>query len=139
MKYEKYLTNPDIHPDENVLQEILGRGFDSYIRLTNIYKQNDIIYEWKFYNDVRMWLCKASRKKKTIVWMSASKDFIRATIYFQEKYTDGISKLDLSAETIERIKNTKNTGKSKGCTFELTNKQVVSEFETLLKYKLSLK
>jgi len=139
MTYEKQLTDPDIYPDEKVLKEIFGEGFEPFLELMALYDKNEVVHEWKYYRDGNLWLCKATKKKKTIAWMSAVKGFMRATIYFPAKYIEGIYIQDISEETKEMIKNTKNTGKSKGCTFEIKTKGILKDFNELMMYKLSLK
>lgn len=90
MEYKKELTDPDVYPDENILQNVLEKGFEPFKELLALYDKNEISYEWRYYNDGKMWLCKATKKKKTVVWMSAVKGFLRATIYIPERYIDGI-------------------------------------------------
>lgn len=139
MEYEKQLIDPNVFPDESLLEAVLGEGYTVYRDLLDLFSKNEITFEWKYYYDGRLWLCKASKKKKTIVWMSAMKGCIRATIYFPEKYIDGIYHQELSEATKDMIKNTKNTGRSKGCTFEMRSKKVLQEFNVIMQYKLSLK
>ena len=139
MDYIPELKDPDIYPDDNILQDVLGKGYEAYHELLELYNENSISYEWKYYRDGKVWLCKATKKQKTIVWMSAIKGFLRATIYFPEKYTDGIYQLDISDDLKEKIKSTKNTGKSKGCTFEIKDSKVLKEFNIIMQYKLSIK
>jgi|WetSurMetagenome_2_1015567.scaffolds.fasta_scaffold206638_1 hypothetical protein len=139
MNYEKELINPDIYPDENILQNIFDKGYEPFKELLSLFDKHEISYEWKYYNDVKMWLCKAVKKKKTIVWMSAVKGFLRATVYIPERHIDGIYELGISDTVKEMIKNTKNTGKSKGCTFEIRNKKILKDFEIIMQYKMSLK
>jgi len=138
LEYGKELTDRNIYPDENVLQAILGKGYAPFTELLELYDKNEISYEWRYYNDGKMWLCKVTKKKKTIVWMSAVKGFARATIYFSEKYIDGIYDQELSEATKEKIKGTKNTGKSKGCTFEIKSKKVLVEFNRIMQCELSV-
>jgi len=139
MTYEKQLTDPNVYPDENILKEIFGKGFEAFLALIELYDKNGITHEWRYYRDGNLWLCKAVKKKKTVAWMSAAKGYIRATIYFPEKYIDAIYECDISEGTKEMINNTKNTGKSKGCTFEIKNKKILKDFNELMQYKLSLK
>ena len=92
--------------------------------------------EWRYYNDGKAWLCKVQYKKRTIVWMSAWKGYMQATIYFSEKYINKIYGLDISEEAKEKIKSTKNTGKSKPCIFEIRSKAVLNDFSQLMQFKL---
>jgi hypothetical protein len=86
-----------------------------------------------------MWLCKVTKKTKTVVWMSAVEGFIRATLYFPAKHIDGIYELQLSDSMKEHIRNTKNIGKSKGCTFEVKTKKILKELDIVMQYKLLIK
>lgn len=63
--------------------------------------------------------------------MSAWKGFIKATIYFPEKYLEQIYALTISEETKERIKTAKNVGKSKPCMFEIRDCDILTDFVTV--------
>ena len=136
---EKQLINPDMYPDDTVLSNLLGKGFPIFKELIELFEKNDMEYDWKYYNDVKIWLCKAVLKKKTIVWMSANIGFIKATVYIPEKYIEGIYNLNISESTIEMIRNIKNAGKSKGCTFEIKTKSILRDFGKIMQYKIGLK
>ncbi len=136
MGNQKELVDAAIYPDQNVLQNLFGKGFSAYCSLLELFGKYDISYDWIYYNDVKCWLCKAQKKKKTIVWMSACKGHLRATIYFSESKINGLYELNISEELKSEIMNTKNTGKSKGCTFNITSKKILIGFEEVMKYKL---
>jgi len=57
--------------------------------------------------------------------MSAWKGYMQATIYIPEKYIKEIYKLDISEDTKEKIRKTKNVGKSKPCIFEIKNLKII--------------
>ena len=84
------LKNPSVYPNDGVLKSLLGKSFEAYASLLKLFAASDMTSEWRYYNDGKLWLCKVQHKKRTIVWMSASKGFIKATIYFPEKYIDDI-------------------------------------------------
>ncbi|HEX2958786.1 MAG TPA: DUF3788 family protein [Chitinispirillaceae bacterium] len=139
MKIEKQLIDPNIYPDENVLSDLLGEGYSAFCELEDLYRRNEIEYGWRYYKDGKMWLCKAVKKKKTIAWMSGNIGFIRATIYIPEKYIEDIYNLKMSEATIEMIRNTKNTGKSKGCTFEIRTNKILKDYNEVMQYKMLIK
>jgi hypothetical protein len=139
MEYEKQLTDPSIFPDESVLFKLLGKGYPAFCELLELFKKNNMEHEWKYYNDCKMWLCKATNRKKTIVWMSAKNHFILATVYIPEKYISGIYELNMSEDIKQMIKKTRNTGKSKGCTFEIRTKKILNDFSIVMQYKLGIK
>ena len=130
------LTDENIFPDESVLKKILGRSYNAYLALLNLYGNYELVYEWRYYKDGKAWLCKVQKKKKTIVWMSAWKGFMQATIYFPERYIDDIFQLGITDKTKNRIMATKNVGRSKPCIFEIRNINAVKELEKVMKFKI---
>jgi hypothetical protein len=133
------LKDPDVFPDEEVLKGLFGRGYPAYLELLDLLGRHEVDHEWIYYRDVRAWLCKASRKKKTIIWMCACRGFLRATFYIPAARIDGLYGLDVSEETKERMRGTENTGKSKGATFEVRSKAVLKDLAAVLEYKLAIK
>jgi hypothetical protein len=130
------LSDESIFPDDKILEGILGESYNSYCDLKNLFDKNGLSYEWKYYKDGKAWLCKVTKSKRTIVWMSAWKGFMKATIYFPERLTEGIFGLEISMETKNKIRNTKNVGKSEPCMFEIRNRVVINEFEKVMEFKI---
>lgn len=133
------LHDKDIYPDEAILKAVLGEAYDTYFSLLNLYDENGMTHEWRYYNDGKTWLCKVQKDKRTIVWMSAWKGYTKATIYFPEKHIEDIYTLDLSEATKEKIRQTKNTGKSKPCIFEIQNNEILNDFNKVMQFKLTTK
>lgn len=133
------MRDETIIPDDNVLSGIFGESFPAYQALIKLFDENQLSHGWRFYKDGKAWLCKVQKKDKTIVWMSAWKGCAHATIYFPEKYIDQIYTLDISEERKQIIRDTKNTGKSKPCTFEVRSTDILSDFNTLMQFKFKAK
>jgi hypothetical protein len=133
------LTDENTFPSESILKKVLGRSYDTYLELLNLYDSNDLAYEWRYYRDGKAWLCKVQKKKRTIVWMSAWKGYMKAAIYFPERYMDDILKLGISDDTKNKIMKTKNVGKSKPCIFEIRNKKALRDLEQVMKFKIQTK
>ncbi len=133
------LKDPSVFPDDELLKATFGRGYPAYLALLDLLGKHEITHEWIYYRDVRAWLCKASRKKKTIIWMGACRGFIRATFYIPAAHIEGLFGLDISEEAKARIRETKNTGKSKGATFEVRSKAVLKDLETVMNYKMAIR
>ena len=64
---------------------------------------------------------------------------MKATIYFPEKYIEGIYSLNISEIEKENIKKTINVGKSKPCMYEIRNTEVLTTVEEVIKYKIACK
>jgi hypothetical protein len=71
--------------------------------------------------------------------MSAWKGYMQAAIYFPERYIDDIFKLGISDDTKNKIKKTKNVGKSKPCIFEIKNRKSLRDLEKVMKFKILTK
>ena len=130
------LKDKDIYPDDDVLSSVLGRAFDAYKELLVLFENNDMSHEWRYYRDGKAWLCKVQKKKRTIVWMSAWRGFMQATVYFPERYLDKVYGLDIDEGIKNKIRNTKNTGKSKPCIFEVADESILSDLDKVMKLKV---
>ncbi len=133
------LRDPLIFPDDKILHEVLESTYSYYEKLLNIFSSLELCPEWRYYNDGKAWLCKVTHKKRTIVWMSAWNGYMKATVYFPEKYTPGIFDLDIRESSKLMIQNCKNVGKSKPCTFEITDDETIADLLTIIHYKLRSK
>jgi hypothetical protein len=135
-KNQLALKDESVYPDEHLLKSILGRSYNAYRSLLQLFDANEMNNEWRYYKDAKAWLCKVQRKKRTIVWMSAWKGYMRATIYLPERHTKEVYALDISDEAKKRIRDTKNVGKSKPCIFEIRNKNILKDFEPVMHFKI---
>lgn len=133
------LNDESVFPDEQVLKTTLGESYDAYCELLKLFDDNGMEYGWRYYKDGKAWLCKVQKKTRTIVWMSAWKGHMRATVYLPEKYIDEIYALDISEEMKGKFKKTKNVGKSKPCIFEIRNKDVLEDFNKVMQFKILAK
>lgn len=133
------LREESIYPDEKVLRSILGQSYEVYENSLNLFDKYEMNYEWRFYHDGKVWLCKVQKKKRTIVWMSAWKGFMQATVYFPSRFLNTVLSLDISDKTKDRIMNAKNIGKSIPCIFEMHSEDVLRDFETVMNLKIACK
>jgi len=133
------LTNESVYPDEKVLKDVLGDSYSAYCELLQVFDSKKMEREWRYYKDGKAWLCKVQYKKKTIVWMSAWKGYMQATVYVLDRHMEGLLGLDIGVKTKERIMNTKNVGKSKPCIFEVKKTDILTDVEKVIDYKISAK
>lgn len=133
------LVDENVYPDNEVLQRVLGESYDAYCDMLKLFDANTMLYEWRYYKDGKAWLCKVQKKKRTIIWMSVWKGFIKATIYLPAKHIDDVYNLEIDEELKKKIKETKNVGTSKPCMFEIRDKDILKELETVMQYKINTK
>jgi hypothetical protein len=130
------LGDESIFPNESILTGVLGRSYRAYCVLLGLFDQNEMTPEWRYYRDGKAWLCKVQKMKRTIVWMSAWKGFMKATIYVPLRHMDGVFALPISEDTKAHFRATKNVGQSKPCIFEVRNQKVLKDLNTVMQFKI---
>jgi hypothetical protein len=139
IKNQIELRDDQVFPDETVLRQVLENAFQAYLGLLDIFRRQNLSAEWRYYHDGKAWLLKVQKKQKTLVWMSAWKGFISATIYLPLKHLDRFSELDIDDSIKEKVEQSKDIMKSKPCTFEISEVGILDDFEKVLKLKMELK
>jgi hypothetical protein len=141
MEPEKLLTSPDLDPTSDNLKNGLGRWFSIYDTLTETLSKPpyDISPEWRFYKDGGAWLCKMTRKKKTVFWISAWKQFLKCGFYFTERSGDGISDLSIDQSLKSSFDKTDPIGKLRPLIIDLTAKKQLDDLYTVASYMISRK
>lgn len=133
------LQDENVYPDDQILEEVLGQSYKAYLDLLKLFDENQMEHTWRYYKDGKAWLCKVQKKRRTITWMSAWKGYVQATIYLPEKYLEDVYKLDISEGMKEKIRQTKNVGRSKPCIFKIHNKEALDDFNTVMQFKITAK
>ncbi len=133
------LTEKAVYPDEAVLKRVLGRSYSAYFTLLELFSRNGLHYEWRYYNDGKAWLCKVKMKKRTIIWMSGWKGYMQATVCIPEKHIERLYEVPVSDEIRERIRATRNVGKSKPCIFEVRNQKVLKDLDRVMQFRIQAK
>lgn len=139
MEPEKLLTSPDLELTTDNLKKELGRWSSLYEALTATLSKPpyEISPEWRFYKDGGAWLCKMSRKKKTVFWLSAWKPFLKCGFYFSQKSGDGISGLSIDDSLKSSYEKAAPIGKLHPLTIDLTAKRQLHDLCTVVSYKIS--
>ena len=131
------LKDPSLYPDATVLKGILGDSYNGYEAMLELYEILGMECEWRYYKDGKAWLCKVQKKKKTIVWMSAWKGYMQATIYIHEKNIEALERLELSESSREKLLSARKVGKSLPCMFEIRTSEVLEDLKKVISLKLS--
>ena len=50
------LGDENIYPDDQVLEKILGTSFEAYLKLLELFDDNELEYIWRYYKDGKAWL-----------------------------------------------------------------------------------
>ena len=133
------LRDGTVYPDDAVLASILGDSFPYYKMLLERFERSGLTWEWRYYRDGRTWLCKVQKKKTTIVWMSAWKGYMQASVYLPADEIGEILSLPVRETVREKIRTTKNVGKSIPCIFEIREESILDDMETVMRWKIDRK
>jgi len=141
MEPEKLLTSPDLDLTSDNLKTELGHWFSIYETLTETLSKApyDISPEWRFYKDGGGWLCKMTRKKKTVFWLSAWKRFLKCGFYFTQKTGAGIAELSIDQSLKSSYAKAAPIGKLIPLEIDLTKKKQLDDLYTVASYKISSK
>ena len=141
MEPKKLLTSPDLDLTSDNLKIELGRWFSIYETLTETLSKTpyDISPEWRFYKDGGAWLCKMTRKKKTVFWLSAWKQFLKCGFYFTQKTGAGIAELSIDQSLKSSYATASPIGKLIPLEIDLTKKKQLDDLYTVAGYKISSK
>ena len=117
----------------------MGSLYPLYTELVDLLESDEIGLgiEWRYYKDGKAWLCKITRKKKTVVWMSAWQDHLHLGFYFTEKTGVGIPELEIGPALKESYATADPIGKMKPLTLELSKPGQLKDLGELLRYKIS--
>jgi hypothetical protein len=135
------LNDKTLYPDDAVLTQYLANTKEVWNVFMEMLKTHDplISAEWRYYNDGKSWLCKATQKKKTICWISVWEKFFRVGFYFSAKAEDEIKKSTLSEKVKEQYSDYKGKLKIRPITIIVKKKSDLKAIKTLIALKEKIK
>ncbi len=135
------LNDPKEHPDDEVLAKYLGRSKPAWDAFAAGIASGfaDASMEWRYYNDGKAWLCKLTRRKKTVCWISIWDKFFKTTFYFTAKCDKDIAALPIASDLKSWYREQPSIGKLKPLTVEVRAKKTLEDVFELVRYKSSLK
>jgi len=135
------LNDQNEYPDDAVLQKYLGETKPHWDEISAWVAAQfpSMLFEWRYYNDGKAWLCKLTFKKKTICWFSVWDHFFKLGFYFTDKTGAGISELAIDPLLKENFSNSPYYGKLKALTVEVKSREILNSARVLIDYKSKLK
>ncbi|MFH1249912.1 MAG: DUF3788 family protein [bacterium] len=127
--------DPSMYADLNLISDALKDSFPAYMELCKHLEVHGYEHEWKYYNDGKTWLCKISKKKHTVVWLSAWKGYFKTTVYLQSKYLEEFGSVAIDKEKRESIILGINDRKNIPCTFDIRNIEDLHDLFTVMQFK----
>ena len=139
MNTEQLLTAADVAPTPDGLERELGDMFPLYERLTArlASPEFDVRPEWRYYRDGGAWLCKVTRRKRTVFWLSAWRSCLRVAFYFTARTGAGIPGLPIDASLIAAYANASLIGKLTPLLIEERSEEQLDDVVSVAAYKVS--
>ena len=134
------LADPAVYPSEEVLASHLGEARQAFLALGEHVRRAvpDAVEEWNYYADGKSWLFKATRKKKTLFWLSVSDGFFRTTFYIAAKHERSVMESGIPGELKRQYAEAAGK-KIRGITMTLRAEEDLTAFKEALAVKLSLR
>jgi hypothetical protein len=131
----------EIAPTNEVLEAVLGKElFNIYEELISVFTDEfGLELQWNFYKDGNAWLCKVVHKKKTILWLSVWKNYIKTGFYFTESTGTGVLELAIDNKIKEEFEVAKPIGKLIPLTLDIYRQNQIKDLKEVVKYKKTLK
>ena len=138
MKSEQILKDPKVTLTSHVLKTNLGKLYEIYEKLVTTIESERFkaTPEWKFYKDGGAWLCKITRKKKTVFWLSAWQSHFEAAFYFTENTGKGITDLSIKRAHKTAYTEAPPIGNLKPLIMEISTAAQLNDVFTVADYKI---
>jgi hypothetical protein len=129
MNEQLLLRDENIFPDEDVLKTVLGDLYPVYREFIEIVtgEKYSLETQWNYYKDGKSWLCKVSKKKKTILWLSVWSGYFKTGFYFTEKSMEAILALEIEKDLKETFLSTKPIGKLKPLVIDISSREQLKD------------
>jgi hypothetical protein len=131
------LKDPGEYPDDTVLAAHLGASkvvWDEFVAGSAAAVEGAEL-RWRYYQDGQAWLCRLTRKDKTICWISVWGGFFKATFYFSETSDDDLEHLEIDP-ALRSTYASSPRGKLRPLTVEVTDRERLPDVYTLMRYKV---
>jgi hypothetical protein len=131
------LRDPNTNPDPHTIASALGSSWPAYEKLAGEISGPPfkITFEWRWYNDGKAWLCKATAKGKTVFWLSAWDGYFKTSFYFTEKTGAGIATLEIDPSHKSAFASAKPIGKLIPLTLDIKQEQDLKDLLELITFK----
>jgi len=131
------LNDRDVYPDEGVLAKHLGRAKAAWDGFTAAVAERypDAALEWRYYNDGKAWLCKFTRKKKTVCWISIWDQHFRTSFYFTPRHDEGVEALPIDPGLKAAYRGHAPFGTMKPLTIKVSTKKALGDVFTVAEFK----
>ena len=131
------LNDPNEIPDHAVLSRQLGPAMAAWSAFMELLRTEypQISAEWRYYNDGKSWLCKVTRKAKTIGWIAVWDKYFTAAFYLNAKAEDMVRNSSLDSALKESFLHPNKISKFRAIRVEVRKKADLNAVKELIGIK----
>ncbi len=134
------LRDKNVYPSPEFLESVLGKRYALLKELLDtVTGRGELDFEWRFYNDAKGWLGKATYRKKTVFWLSVGDSCFQTNFYFTEKTRGAVLDLDIDEKVKIAFSEAELAGKMVQLPLFITKKTQIKDVLRLVLYKKALK
>lgn len=133
------LKDKNLVPTSDVLHTVLKDSFPAYEKLETELKENDIIIEWGYYNDGKVWLGKLLNKKKNLGWLYTHDGYFSVSCFFMEKHREVVSKANIPEQSKDIFLLDKSDTKLKPINIPVHSIEQVIDVHALINFKKKIR
>jgi hypothetical protein len=138
---DAFFTDKNQPPTEESILAALGPAAPAWRGLFDrIHSEHhDLEETWNYYADGKSWLLKATRKSKTVFWLSVRRGAFIVAFYFPARLAGALLDSELSDELKASIRSQTPIGKLLGVRVEFGATRGTKDVMTLITLKRTLK
>ncbi len=131
------LRDESVAPTGEVIASLLGDMCAVYTEFISpiTAEPMNLDPEWKYYRDVRAWLCKIVHKKKTVSWISLWGGAFKVTTYFSEKHSKEAYKIPVDNKLLESFHKTALTRKNPYFSLDISSRDQLPDLLKIMEHK----
>ncbi|WOP19128.1 DUF3788 family protein [Raineyella sp. LH-20] len=132
-------VDPAVHPDQRSILDALGDSAAVWSAVTDVFSAQGAEVAWRHYRDGG-WLAKATKKGKTVAWLSVHPGALRVAFHFAERLRPKVLGSDSLGDRLrDRIADLEPAGHLFSVPIDVRTPQDVEEVSTLLRLRLALR
>ena len=135
------LCDPDEYPTDDVLRRHLGRTIASWRAFMAFIGEHKpaLSGEWRYYQDGKSWLYKATHKKLTLCWATVFRGKFKTTCYFPDRAESAITGSKLPKRYIDQYLTGHRYGKTRAITVEIRKLADLEATRQIIEIRLLVK
>ncbi|MDD2965043.1 MAG: DUF3788 family protein [Bacteroidales bacterium] len=139
MTNKPVLTDPATEPTPELLAKVLGNHYPLFEELNQLMATRRLTGEWRFYNDGKSWLMKATARSKTVFWLSVGDNSFTVAFYFALRMAPQVNTLPLSAALLQSIQSAQPIGKLFPVAVDVLHPNQLTDIDLLIDFKMKTK